>query len=566
MNRGHDRADLNSCALVFGACLATSTFGFVLEPAPLSTVTVYLAPGAALALMWHFGTGVWPAIALASAVTGLFRGSPTVLALLGGASDALVAILAYHALRALDFRGDLSRTRDALNFILVTFATVAVGVAIFAVGFAQVLPRFDLLWVSTGSWIGVSLGVLIAAPPILMWMSAHGRGPAEVSIRPVETAALSLLLVVACDAAFAGAFGTGPENYPLAFVPFPFLLWIGLRVGPRTAVTATSFASIAAIYGTVNGAGPFAQQSPVASLALHWLFLGMMQFTFLSFAAVLAERRDADDALLTEKERAERATRAKSEFLSVMNHELRTPLNSILLATDLMLESKLSEEQRDLGQTVMRAGEALRTLVSDTLDMARIEEGRMELLSAEFSPYDLSHGVIDVFADAAKRKNVELIERLDGSLPHTLRGDPARLRQVLINLVGNALKFTDGGRIILRTECPLREAGISRVRWEVADSGVGIAEEDCHSIFEAFTQVDGTSARAHGGSGLGLAISKRLVELMGGEIGVSSKIGRGSTFWLAVPLQNASFDETEASPEAPEGRILSGRTPQENVA
>lgn len=568
MDRSHDRPGLNTGVLVFAACLVTSLVGFALEPAPLSTVTVYLAPGVAFALLWHFGTGVWPAVALASSIAGLLRGSPAVLALLGGASDALMAILAYHALRACDFRGSLARTRDALSLILVTFGTVGIGVGLFGIGFAQVLPRFDLAWMLGGAWAGVSLGVLIAAPPILMWMSARGAGPAEGSVRPIETAALALLLIVACDASFGGALGNSPANYPLAFIPFPILLSIGLRIGPRTAVTATSFASIAAFYGTVNGVGPFAAQSPVASVALHWLFLGTMQVTFLILAAVLAERKAADDALVAEKERAERATRAKSEFLSVMNHELRTPLNSILLATDLILESELSEEQRDLGQTVMRAGEALRTLVGDTLDMARIEEGRLELLSAEFSPYDLSRGVVDVFADAAKRKNVELVERLDDGLPRTLRGDAARLRQVLINLVGNALKFTDEGRIVLRTECPIREAGTGRVRWEVTDSGAGITEEDCQSIFEPFTQVDGSSARSHGGSGLGLAISRRLVERMGGEIGVSSRIGRGSTFWLTVPLQTVESDETERIAEAGGRERLDAedRPPQEKVA
>ena len=281
----------------------------------------------------------------------------------------------------------------------------------------------------------------------------------------------------------------------------------------------------------------------MTSLALDWVFIAVTQITCLLLAAVLEERAAIAEALRSEKERAESATRAKSEFLSVMNHELRTPLNSILLAVDLLLESRLSAEQRDLGQTVARAGEALRTLVGDTLDMARIEEGRMEISSTDFSARDLSRAVIDVFADAARRNGVQLIDHVAPNLPHRLRGDAARLRQILINLVGNALKFTSEGRIEISTCCDAHEPGSVRVRWEVRDTGVGISEADMRKIFDPFTQADGGSARSHGGTGLGLAISRRLAELMGGEIGVSSEVGRGSTFWVSVPLHIVSAEE-----------------------
>lgn len=538
MERTIHRSALAAPTLAFLGYAAVALVGFALEPERLSELPIYVAPGVGLAFLWRYGTGLWPAVTLASFVVGLMRGNSPLLALLPAAVVALMSILGCHALRARDFRPEIGRLRDALTLISVAVVVTLGSFAVLGVGLIFARETANLVMVIGAISIGTIIGTLISAPPLFMWTTHQGGRHEQVRERPFETACLWLLLLVACDAAFGGWLGTGRAHYPLAFLPFPILLWIGFRIGPRSLVTATSVSSIAAVFGTVQGLGPFAEQSPAAMAALDWLFLGMMQVTFLLLAAVISERADAEEALRAEKERAESATRAKSEFLSVMNHELRTPLNSILLATDLMLESELDEEQRDLGQTVMRAGEALRTLVSDTLDMARIEEGRMELLSADFAPAELSHGVIDVFIDAAKRKNIDLRECIDPDLPPTLRGDAPRLRQVLINLVGNALKFTDEGRIELRTTCRAQEAGIVRVRWEVCDSGAGIADKDRQAIFEPFTQVDGSSVRAHGGTGLGLAISRRLVQLMGGEIGVSSEFGRGSTFWLTISTRS----------------------------
>ncbi len=528
----------------------TAVLGFALEPGLARALPVYLAPGVGLALLWRFGTGIWPAIAVGAAATGLLRGWPPATAALGAATATLSLIVVCHGLRARDFRGSFARLHDALNFLLVVTAVFSVSGLLLGVLFRGVDPEASMMRIAAATGIGTTLGILIVGPPLLMWTSRRARGSTEMRQRPIESASLFLLLLVACDAAFGGWLGSGRMHYPLAFLPFPILLWMGFRLGPLPLVTGASVASVAAVYGTIRGLGPFAGQPPTEQLALDWLFLATMQVTFLVLGSAIGERRDADDALRAEKERAESATRAKSEFLSVMNHELRTPLNSILLATDLMLESDLSDEQRDLGQTVLRAGEALRTLVSDTLDMARIEEGRLELMPADFSPTELSRGVIDLFADAARRKGIRLDDDVDPRLPRTLRGDAARLRQVLINLVGNALKFTTEGAIHVRTECRSQEPGLVRVRWEVRDSGPGIEDSDLAAIFEPFTQVDAGSARAHGGTGLGLAISKRLVELMGGEIGVRSARGRGSTFWLTIPLYTVPARGTAETPEA----------------
>lgn len=540
--------------LVLGAGAALyagfGILGFSLETQIGRALPIYLAPGMGLVLLWKFGPGHWPAVFLGAGVVLALRGWELSPAAAGAAAITLVLAAICRGLRARDFRPDFSRLRDALSFLGLTAASsFAFGILV-----AWAFPGENgVLRLAAGSMMGPTLGIFIAAPPLLMWSVRDVRARYGLSVRPLEAVALFLALALACGLAFGGWLGSGDAHYHLAFLPYPILLWIGLRLGPLLLVTGTSLSCVAAAYGTLHDVGPFAGQSPTEQVIMDYLFIGTIQISCLMFAAVLSERSNAEDALRNEKERAESATRAKSEFLSVMSHELRTPLNSIVLATDLMLESDLSAELRDLGQTVMRAGEALRTLVNDTLDMARIEEGRMELSLSDFSPGDLSNGVIDLFADAAKRKGIQLKGYVDPRVSESLCADAVRLRQVLINLVGNALKFTGEGSVHLQTRCEEQGPESQVIRWTITDSGPGIPEEALADIFEPFTQVDSGSTRVHGGTGLGLAISQRLVRLMGGKIGVTSELGRGSTFWVTLPLPHTAAPQASDHTDAAAG-------------
>lgn len=358
----------------FTAYTVTAVIGFTLEATQARSFSGYLAPGIGFLLLWRLGTRQWPAVALAAMTALLFRGAQLPFSLFSALTISLTLVLMVHVLRSWGFRSNLSRLRDALHLIGAAALASAGGALAFTVMMTLrdiPNPRFAI----ASSWIGVFLGMTISAPPFLMWTS-RGAGRYDfATVRPLETTFLFLLLFAVCNAAFGETLGTGRAHYPLAFVPFPVLLWIGLRVGPRALVTATSLTAIAAMFGSIRGLGPFTSHTPEANLALDWMFLGSTQLTFLLLASLLTERAEANASLVAAKEHAEAATRAKSEFLSVMNHELRTPLNSILLVTDLMLASDLSSEQRDLGRTVIRASEALSALVSDTLDMARIEDG-----------------------------------------------------------------------------------------------------------------------------------------------------------------------------------------------
>lgn len=236
------------------------------------------------------------------------------------------------------------------------------------------------------------------------------------------------------------------------------------------------------------------------------------------------------------RDEAEGANQAKSDFLATMSHEVRTPLNGILGMVTLLISTNMTLEQRRYAESLRSAGNVLLTLVNDILDFSKLEAGKLELAITEFDLAGLVDGVVEVLLPEARHKEVALIARVAPEFSRTVTGDPDRVRQVLMNLVGNAVKFTQQGSVTIEVTSEPGEGRLAIVQFKVIDTGIGIPDEDRATIFERFTQADSTSKRNFGGTGLGLAICRQLVEAMDGEIGIESADGEGSTFRFAIPL------------------------------
>ena len=508
--------------------------GLVLDAIAGFATLVWAPTGIAIAALLLFGYRLWPAIFVGAFVANLLTGASLLAAIGIACGNTLEALAATAILRRTpDLRLGLDRLEDVASFIVLaagmcTAISATIGVSTLVLAGTITTSQIALTW--RAWWLGDLVGALVVAPMLLVWLS---RRPLAAPHRQFGEAAVLLLILVAINAYIFGGHTLGGHSLEQTYLVFPALIFAAVRFGQRGAVTAVFVTTIAAVWGTVSGHGPFAR--PVLNEGLFALqtFMAVATATFLVLGASVAEQQRTQDWLRRARELAETANRAKSDFLAVMSHELRTPLNAIsgyVELLDMQVAGPVSETQRNYLSRIQSSQRHLLSLLEEVLGFTRLETGRLALSVQPVILYDATVSLESMLQLEMQKKRLTFDCRVpDVSL--VALADPDKLRQILLNLVANGVKFTpEGGRITVGAE---REK--DRIRVWVTDTGIGIPSNQLENIFEPFFQVDHGPKRKYPGMGLGLAIARDLARAMNGELWMESTPGVGSTAWLVLP-------------------------------
>ncbi len=497
-------------------------------------ILIYPSAGLALAGLMMGGMRLWPGIFIGSVIDGTLAGFPLWMSLYEGVGKVGSALIGAWLLRKkAGFDRNLTQPTDYVWLAVLggVGACLSAFTGSTAIMLNAHLKAGEALSIAFSWWQGDTLGIILAAPVMLVWRRLpHGWFTKE---RALQTVACFGLAFLAGQFIFVDWFSL--ERFDYDFWMFLFVAWAAVSYGRHGALLICAMTATQATWGAIHGQGAFAHDISNNLIDL-WFYMGALTIVGLMLALIIHDRELARFGLAEAKQAAETANALKGEFLANMSHEIRTPMNAILGLSHLALRTELTPKQHDYMTKIQSSARNLLNLINDILDFSKIEAGRLDVESISFHLSQVIDNVSNMVAIKADEKGLELIFRVARGTPQGLQGDPLRLGQILLNLTNNAIKFTERGEVVVAIQSTSVGAGKARLEFSVRDTGIGMTEEHMARMFTAFTQADGSISRKYGGTGLGLSISKQLVDLMGGEISVQSKLGVGSTFTFSLPF------------------------------
>ena len=509
---------------------------------------VWPPAGIAVATLLLCGRRLWPGVWLAAFLTNLFVSGNPLLAALLALGNTIEALLAVYLLRRFTRRDTLfNGLRTTLVFLVCAALIAPVPSAL--VGTLSMLA-FNIItaadWLRAfGMWLlGDLMGILTLTPAIyLIGRSLRLRGQDNsLSFQASGAEQVALICITSLVSVVVYALPNS-VTAQLNYLPFLLVLWGALRPPLIQALTLSLVVCVIAISGTLTELNDGNHAQIISDLTYLYLFLGTQTATVLLVGAVVRDRERIAEQLLNARQAALTASEQKSQFLTNISHEIRTPLNGIIGVTGIMLPEATSDRQREQLRIVQNSADSLLTLLNDLLDHARIEAGKLSIEMQTFSLPQLLRDVVGLFESQAEARGLILRAQFSGDLPRYVVSDDTRIRQVLVNVLGNALKFTQAGSISLTVTHDSSNEDADMVVFSVEDTGIGIAPEAQERIFEPFTQADDTTTRLYGGSGLGLTISRQLAEQLGGHLSLVSTLGIGTRVDIALPLHKASLTQ-----------------------